>query len=94
MHACLPVCLPACLPVCVCLLVGYGISCAFMQVFDMGIDTMLGCYAEADQASGAVALCCCCGSYDPRGDLQDHIPSKLRAHLDEQKETEDRKSVV
>lgn len=75
------------IPVCVCLLVGYGISCAFMQVFDMGIDTMLGCYAEADQASGAVALCCCCGSYDPRGDLQDHIPSKLRAHLDEQKET-------
>jgi hypothetical protein len=77
------------IPVFVCLMVGYGISSAFMQVFDMGIDTMLGCYAEADQAAGAVALCCCCGSYDPRGDLQDHIPSKLVKHIDEKKETEE-----
>jgi hypothetical protein len=35
------------LPVFVCLLVGYGISTAFMCIFDMGIDTMLMCYCEA-----------------------------------------------
>jgi len=35
------------LPTFVCLLIGFGVATAFIQVYDMGIDTMLMCFAEA-----------------------------------------------
>merc|ERR1711998_336244 len=61
------------LPVCICLLIGYSVASTFICVFDMGIDTMLGCYAEADINS----------------DLKDFIPHELRDTLDKKRDTDE-----
>jgi len=83
------------LPIFVCLIIGYAIANSFMTVYDMGIDTMLMCFAEAKNGNDDEACCASiCGGGKTEGEptLADrrkmNIPKDLQDLYDATSQTE------
>jgi hypothetical protein len=66
------------LPSFVCLLIGYAVSTTFICVYDMGIDTMLMCYSEAQTAT--------IGGEEAHEQLKANIPHELGNVIKKQEE--------
>jgi len=69
------------------MLIGYVISSAFVCAYDMGIDTMLLCYAEVQNPGDNGGCCSCCDSEPEKAPM--HIPSELATLAKEKEESED-----
>lgn len=61
-------------------MIGYGVANAFLCVYDMGVDTMLMCYAEATFQKSEDENGCCDNNHNDKNTL--HIPSELTGKVD------------